>query len=296
MKIFSRPVNRENELDSPVIHGTFTILRWLAASIHGGFLEGIHLMKKILLRIGLVVFVLIVVALVVVFFSLNSIVKKGVETLGPEMTRVEVRLGSADISPFSGGGRLSKLFVGNPEGFKTPSAIQMGDIKVGVKIASVLKDVIVIDEINIQAPEITLEGNLSGNNLSKILDNVSGTDEKQKSTPAAAGAKSQKKFCVKELVIDGGKINLSLDLSILGGKSATIPLPPIHLSNIGTETDGVTAAELVKQIMKPLLEGVLDAAKKEIASGGKGLESIGKGAAGDLNKAAGGVLDMFKKK
>jgi len=265
------------------------LLRWY-------LLNGAELMKKLFLRIGLGGVVLIALVLVVVFFSLNSIVKKGVETLGPEMTRVDVRLGSADISPFSGGGRLSQLFVGNPEGFKTPSAIQMGDIKVGVKVSSVLKDVIVINEINIQAPEITLEGNLSGNNLSKILDNVSGTDEKQKAAPAAAGAKKERKFCVKELVIDGGKINLSLDMSILGGKSATIPLPAIHLSNIGTETDGVTAAELVKQIMKPLLESVLDAAKKEIASGGKGLENLGKGGVNDVKKAAGGVLDMFQKK
>jgi len=240
--------------------------------------------------------VLVVAGLILSAVFLDDIVKKGVETVGPLITKVPVTVNEVHIGLASGSAKVKDLVVGNPEGFKTPSAIQMGDIKVGVKIASVLKDVIVIDEINIQAPEITLEGNLSGNNLSKILDNVSGTDEKQKSTPAAAGAKSQKKFCVKELVIDGGKINLSLDLSILGGKSATIPLPPIHLSNIGTETDGVTAAELVKQIMKPLLEGVLDAAKKEIASGGKGLENIGKGAAGDLNKAAGGVLDMFKKK
>jgi len=264
------------------------LLRWY-------LLNGAELMKKLFLRIGLGGVVLIALVLVVVFFSLNSIVKKGVETLGPEMTRVDVRLGSADISPFSGGGRLSKLFVGNPEGFKTPSAIQMGDIKVGVKVSSVLKDVIVINEINIQAPEITLEGNLSGNNLSKILDNVSGADEKQKAAPAATGAKKEKKFCVKELVIDGGKINLSLDMSILGGKSATIPLPSIHLQNIGTEDNGVTAAELVKQILKPLLESVLDAAKKEIASGGKGLENLGKGGVNDVKKAAGGVIDLFKK-
>jgi len=264
------------------------LLRWY-------LLNGAELMKKLFLRIGLGGVVLIALVLVVVFFSLNSIVKKGVETLGPEMTRVDVRLGSADISPFSGGGRLSKLFVGNPEGFKTPSAIQMGDIKVGVKVSSVLKDVIVINEINIQAPEITLEGGLSGNNLSKILDNVSGADEKQKAAPAATGAKKEKKFCVKELVIDGGKINLSLDMSILGGKSATIPLPSIHLQNIGTEDNGVTAAELVKDIMKPLLDGVLDAAKKEIASGGKGLENLGKGGVNDAKKAVGGVIDLFKK-
>ena len=77
-------------------------------------------MKKIIIRIFAVLILLVVVALVVVFFSLNSIVKKAVETIGPKMTRVEVKLGAADISPFSGSGKLSKLFVGNPDGYKTP--------------------------------------------------------------------------------------------------------------------------------------------------------------------------------
>src|SRR5260370_30070876 len=101
-------------------------------------------MKKILVRIVIGFAVLLVLALAVVFFSLNSIVKKGVETVGPQLTKVEVKLGSAEISPFSGSGRLSKLFVGNPEGYKTTSAFQMGSIKVAVKIGSVMSDVIVV--------------------------------------------------------------------------------------------------------------------------------------------------------
>src|SRR5581483_10914712 len=121
-------------------------------------------MKKIIVRIGLVMVVLVVVALAVVFFSLDSIVKKGVETMGPEMTKVDVRLGAAKISPIGGSGELNKLFVGNPEGYKTASAIEMGDIKVGVKISSVLSDTIVVNEVNIQGPQITLEGSLTGKN------------------------------------------------------------------------------------------------------------------------------------
>jgi cell division protein YceG involved in septum cleavage len=50
-------------------------------------------MKKRLIQIfgGLVV--LAAAALVVVWFSLDSIVKKGVETIGPELTQVQVRPG-----------------------------------------------------------------------------------------------------------------------------------------------------------------------------------------------------------
>src|SRR5580693_312377 len=99
-------------------------------------------MKKIILRIAIVIVVLVLVFLTVVFLKLNTIVKKGVETVGPALTKVEVRLDAADISPFSGSGKLSGLFVGNPEGYKTPSAIQVGSIKLSVKVGSVLSDII----------------------------------------------------------------------------------------------------------------------------------------------------------
>ena len=64
------------------------------------------------------------------------------------------------------------MFVGNPEGYQTPSAIKLGDIALAVEPGSLLSDTLVVDEINIQAPEITFEGTLSGNNLSKILQNL----------------------------------------------------------------------------------------------------------------------------
>src|ERR1700677_1674249 len=107
-------------------------------------------MKKIIVRIVAVLILLVVVALVVVFFSLNSIVKKAVETVGPKLTGVEGRLGSAAISPSSGSGKLSKFFVGNPQGFKTPFATQMESVKVAVQIGSVMSDTIVVNEVNIQ--------------------------------------------------------------------------------------------------------------------------------------------------
>src|SRR5204863_1175523 len=114
-------------------------------------------MKKLILRIALGVVILVIVALVVVFFSLNSIVKRGVETVGPKLTQVDMRLKAAELSPLSGNGRLTGLFVGNPQGYQTPSAIQVGDIKVGLQISSVMSDTLVVDQVNIQAPELTFE-------------------------------------------------------------------------------------------------------------------------------------------
>ena len=260
-------------------------------------------MKKIFVRLVIVVVILMVVGLAVVFFSLNSIVKKGVETVGPMMTKVEVKLGSADISPFSGGGKLSKLFVGNPEGYKSPSAIQVGDIKVSVSVDSVLSDTIVVNEVNVQAAEITLEGSLSGNNLTTIMDNLNGasataTEPKPKgaATSPPGTSKSSKKFIVKDFVIEGAKVNLNVTLPGLGNKIMTVPVPAVHLQNIGTAENGVTAEQLGQTIMKPLLASVTKAATDALVNSAGQLKDLGKGTSPEINKAAKGITDLFNRK
>jgi hypothetical protein len=172
----------------------------------------------------------------------------------------------------------------------------MGSIKVAVKIGSVMSDVIVVDEVNIQAPVITFEGGLTGeNNLSKILDNLnasSATQEKQK-TEAPATAKKEKKFIVKKLVFEGGIINLSLKGV---GSAPPVPLPPLNLTDIGTAQNGVTSAELAQAIMKPLVAEVLTAVVQNAGTIGKELQNMGKGGTDQLKGAAKGITDLFKKK
>jgi uncharacterized protein involved in outer membrane biogenesis len=253
-------------------------------------------MKKIIMWAGLGIIVLGVVALVVVFFTLDSIVKKGVETLGPDITRVEVRLGSAKISPIGGSGELANLFVGNPNGYKTASAIETRGVKVSVKIGSVFSDTIVVDEVNIQAPQITLEGSLTGkNNLSAILDNVTaygGSGQPHKTGSDASAKKSQKKFIVKDLVINGGKITLSI--SGLGQNfSEPVPLPTLHLHDIGTAQNGVTADQLVTAILKPLLASTTKAAADQVVNLGGKLKNLGKTGVDGLGNAVKGLKGLL---
>lgn len=242
-------------------------------------------MKKWIIRLLIVCAVVIVAAVVVVFLQLNTIVKKAVETVGPQLTKVEIKLAGANISPLSGSGQLSGLFVGNPEGYKTPSAIKVGDVKVVVAVSSLLSDTIRIKEIKIQAPEITFEGGFGGNNISKILENVkaaTGGDQATAKT-APASQKPGKKFYVQDITVEGARLNASI--TGFGGKELTLPLPPLHLQNVGTENMGVTAGELVKQILEPLLASVT----KAVAEG------AGKGAGESVNKVTSGLKGLFKK-
>ncbi len=225
------------------------------------------------MRVGIILAGLLLAGGVTLFLCLNSILKKGVETVGPELTGVKVSLGTASLSPFSGKGRLSQLMVGNPEGFKTPSAIRLEDVQVGVEISSLLSDTLIVDELHLQKPEITFEGSLTGSNLGKILDNVEAATTRSRGDEK----KKQTKFVVKDLVISGGKIHASLSTP-LGSKSATVALPDLRLQNIGSGDHGVTAAELVKQILKPVLASVLKQVAGDMMGMSKDIPEIDKAA------------------
>src|SRR2546428_4039062 len=112
-------------------------------------------MKKLISRGVVVLLVLLLVAVGVSIYFLGSIIKKGVETVGPQITRTELKLDSATLSLLSGSGKLNGLFVGNPPGFKTESAIKVGSVSVSVAPRSLFSDKIHVTQVNVQAPEIT---------------------------------------------------------------------------------------------------------------------------------------------
>ena len=129
--------------------------------------------KKILWGLVIVLVVLIVVAVIVAGLFLGNIVKAGMETVGPKITQVPIKVDAVHLSLLTGSAKIEGLVVGNPEGYKTAQAISVGVAAVGVKPLSVLSDKIVVRSIEVRNPEITFEGNpFSGNNLTKIRDNV----------------------------------------------------------------------------------------------------------------------------
>ena len=242
--------------------------------------------KKLPLILGIGA-LLLIGALVIGYFTLNSIVKKGVETLGPPATKGTVTLGGVSLSPLSGKGAIKGLVIGNPAGFKSESAIKVGTASLAVDPSSLLSDKIVVRSVRVEGPEITFEGSLQGSNLSALLANIQAFAASDKAAPKD---KAAKKLQLDEFVMTGGKINLSL--TMLGGKSATVPLPEIKLSNLGQGADGITPADAAAQVFKAVFDGTLTAVTGAIADLGKG---VGKGVADGASKAVKGIGDLFKK-
>ena len=263
------------------------------------------LMKKWIIRIAIAVVVLLILAVVAVALFLDSGIKKGVETVGPMLTKVDVKLDGVNLSLLSGSGKIKGLLVGNPEGYKSPSAIKVGTAELAIQPSSILGDKVVIRNIDVQAPEITFETDLKGNNLSKILANVqdaTGGANNPANKPNTPGktpeAKASRKLQVDNFVINGAKLNVSL--TTLGGKSVTVPLPQIKLTNLGQGPEGITAAELTKRVLQEIEKEAVAAAGTAVADLQKQALDLTKGlqkdASGTVEKATKGIGDLFKKK
>lgn len=256
-------------------------------------------MKKRIVKIALVLGIILVVGLVAAFLSLNHLVKTGVETVGPLITKTEVKLEGANLSPFSGRGELRGLFVGNPEGFKTPSAISVKGIKVNLKVKSVFSDVVHVESVEIDSPQVTFEGRIGGSNLKKLLENISAvaasddSREASKKQPTEGG----KKIKVDLITIKNARVNLSV--TGMGGKAASVGLAEIQLKNVGIDENGVSTAELSRLVTSELLDAVLKAVPESVGKVGdqiKGIgETIGVGKSGEAETEGKGLKKLFKR-
>ena len=254
---------------------------------------------KTLFKIVAILIILLILVLAGSLYFLGGLVKTGVEKAGPKVTKTDVKLGSAKLSVFSGSGELKNFVIGNPEGYKTPEAIKVGSVALNVQPKSVMSDKVVVHSVKVLSPEITFEGNLTGNNLKKLLDNIQGTSEKDKQATTKQEKSSQKKLQVDDFLITGTKVHLST--SLLGGRSTTLSIPEIHLTNLGQGTDGITAGELAHKVFSELYQQILPAVTQEIGNLGKGATDLLKGATtngvpSSVDKITKDVGNLFKKK
>jgi hypothetical protein len=253
------------------------------------------MMKKLFLSVVIVLVVLIVVAVIVAGFFLGTIVKTGMETAGPKITQVSIKVDAVKLTLLTGSAQVKGLVVGNPEGYKTPQAISVGSMAVDVNPFSVLSDKIVIRSVRVEAPEITFEGNpFSGNNLSAIRKNVNAATKGGGSEPTNAATKpagqAGKKIEVDDFWVTGTIVHVSL--TGVSGKEMTLPLPDIHLTNLGKDHAGITAADLTRRVLDAITTATIKAVANATTDIGPG---AGKAAGEGMNKITSGIGGLFKK-
>jgi uncharacterized protein involved in outer membrane biogenesis len=259
--------------------------------------------KKVYSTIAIILVALVIITLIVIGECLDSIVEKAIRNYGPQMTQTPVNVDSIHLSLMTGSANIKGLVVGNPKGYQTSNAISAGLIAVGVDPMSVFSQKIVIHTFRLDAPEITFEGGLSGNNLSQLLDNVNSTGKNggTVSTNAAAQPKQPaqaqpgKKFEVDELIITNAQVHVLLT-GMQGQQTLTLPM--IHLTDLGKDGDGITAQDLSRRVLSAISTTTIEAVASDasiLSKDAASLKQIGQGAlkqsSNNLNNAVNNLLN-----
>ena len=151
------------------------------------------------------------------------------------------------ISLFAGEAKLKDFYLGNPKGFNSPQAMSVKAIYVDVDEKSITGNPIIIDRIEVVAPEINYEKVRRTDNFKTILNNVKksartskSSTSKEKSSKDGAG----KKLVIKNFIVRDGNVNMAMSAQGGPSLSASASLPDIHLKNVGEKSGGATAEEV----------------------------------------------------
>jgi hypothetical protein len=260
-------------------------------------------MKKKLLIVAIALVVLLLVAVVAIGASLDKIIKQAVERAGPVITKVDVKLDKVELSLLNGEGSLHGFSLGNPEGYTSPTSLEFGLASLSLQPSSLMGDKVVIRYVRLDAPIITFEGGLRGNNLSDLVNGMQSgedtapTEESREPAEEPAAEAGSRKLQVDEFSLTGAKAIVKI--KELGGEPKTLVLPDIQLTALGTGPEGITASELTKLVLDEVVRRTLEA----VMSSGGDLDKIGEAALKDLDdsgnedaaKAVRGVMDLLNK-
>ena len=258
-------------------------------------------MKKILIGLGVVV-VIVIGAVAYLASNLDGIIKAAVEEVGTKATGATVSLADVELSLTNGSGALKGLRVGNPSGFNSDYAFDLGGVSVKVDPDTVTSDPVVITEIVIDGPKLIYELAGTNSNIDAIQENV---DAFARATGGGSGGSSGggegPKLVIEDLYIRGGEVSVSA--GFLEGKALGTALPDIHLKDIGKDSGGASPAEVAEQVISSLTDGIssavsgldLEGMMEDVGGAAKAAADeatkAAEGAAGEASKAVEGVTE-----
>jgi len=232
--------------------------------------------------------------------SFESIVKQAVHKYGSAVTGTDVNLDGFKLKIADGEGHIGKITVGNPQNYKLKNALELGGISVKVDIKSLTKDVIIIENVEINKPVINYELlSLTQNNLSQLLENIkkntasaekveNTANQKAKAEPQSSESQSAgKKVIIRKLTVKDGEVSVAASAAADLTKT-TVKLPAITLNNIGEEKKGATVAETASKILSKIINTAYQTVVESKITDFKNV------AKENLDNVVGGVKDRIK--
>lgn len=239
---------------------------------------------------------------IVAYCNLGMLITYAVNTYGPNLLHAHIHLGKSTLSPLSGTATLRDFLLGNPEGFSGPHAVKINSFSMELDRWSLLRDTIVIRRIDIKGPDLIYEKRGGTDNFKALIKTMEQTESTSRSGTGSRAKQEQtgrgKKLVIKDLVITDGRVTLNLPQT--AGKDVTVPLPAIHLKNIGSETGGATPAAIGVQVLAAVYEQItgpamLNTIGRLLGTAGRQAEKAGAEAKKGIESFTNKVKKLFGK-
>ncbi len=215
-------------------------------------------MKMIGWIVGLVL-VAVAAGIGYLVFNSGSLIKSGLEDIGPDYLGADVKVGSVKLELTDGFAQIQNLQIGNPTGFEGPYAMKLDEVRVTLDIANTNSDLVVIKNMVIDGASIAAIAKGQRTNFQQLMDNVDKAMVSFDSSTNTSSSTDETKFIVDQFVFTNAQVSMNSDL--LGAMN--LPIPDIRLNNIGRNSNGVTAAGLTQEIMQPITQALAQAAVKQ---------------------------------
>lgn len=226
-------------------------------------------MKKIAIGVSIVIGLMVVV-LAYLVFNVNSLVKSGIETAGPNVLGVPVTVDAVSISFMDGSGEIRGLRVANPEGYDSPHAIAIDNMRVALDTSSLTSDKIRILEVIIGAPDITYEGSLNDSNLKRLQANANAGSSATQASEETEGEPTALQLDYFE--IEDAKLDVRLGIL---DKPLNLVMSSLVIEEIGKD-ETATPAEVVTRILRALNQAIIPLIRENASSVKSQLEEEGR--------------------
>jgi hypothetical protein len=233
--------------------------------------------KKWIIRIALGFVALLLLIVVIIYFSIDGLVRFGVERGATQATGQATSLDSAKVSIAGGSLELSGLDIDNPPGYSKSKIIAMKDCKASAQISSLLTNDVVIPEIDIDGLEVSVEQNGLKSNLADLLAAT------KSSTPATGGS-SVPTPPGRNIHVGVIKLTNSIVHLNVVGATTSLDLGPMEIKD-PTNPDGrpTKIADIVAKVIAHVAESIAN--NPQIPDALKGSITQVQGAIGNVTNA-----------
>lgn len=225
-----------------------------------------RLIRITLVAVGFLA-VILIIAVVGVFWYVDSLARRGVEAGGSYALGVDTTVRSVDVGLFRGTVAVDGLRIANPQGFEGPTFLTMEDGRTTIAIRTLRQEVVRIPTLHLSDVDVTLIRRADGSaNYQAILDHIERLSRPD--TPDRAPGEPERRLIINELILRDITIHADIagpeiltEVTGQRGGAITIPIPEIRLEDVGRTGEGVAGSGVtLSELAAVIVEAILAAA------------------------------------